>query len=685
MARKPIEWSTGKLTADRQDSVPMGKLGTRNRHASLRDKEPHAPMWWKLDAEHTPAAILATVQHIKNTQTSMEMQRSVCTRLYGGSTPGTAYGINLDRMQLIHPSLTGRLTYNICAIVVDSMLNKITKNKVRPMFLTEGGSYRQQRRAKRLTQFAEGIFYETKFDTAVAPRVAKDAYVVGDGFIHVYPDWATKRVRIERTMASELFVDTIDGFYGEPCQMTRAKNIDRQKVLESFGRKEDGKPDRAAIEAINRCKNTGKELFGSTYQFVDDGIAVFESWHLPTTPDSGDGLHTICIDGYELFREEWKKAYFPFVKVPWKDRMYGWHGGSLVEELIGTQVEMNYLLNMMQRAFRMMAAFKIVTETGTVPDAHFNDKLGTIIKIPKGAMTPQYLTPPAINPQFFEHFERIKSRGFEIARISQLSATGLKPAGLDSGEAQRVYHDIESEGLQVPGHIYEQMHLDVIRLAIDVVRDIFAEKKSYKIKAPVSSSGLPGLKFLKEIDWKDVQMEDDEYVLRAYPMSALPSTPAGRLATINDLARGGFIDGPTARKLMDFPDLSQVETLLGSAENWVMKCLDKAIEDAEFDPPDELMNLQLAETLCVQEISAGEAAGLEDDNLSVLRDWLQQVKYLQGKAATAAPQAAQPADVGSSAGIGVIPEMGQNPMMTGGAMQSPPGAMPPGMIPGALQ
>ena len=673
MARKnsTVEWRSMKEQGAAEEKAKKGKVVDKLNALKRR------PEWWTVDEkkpDQVTGAIKAVLRHMQQTQSSLEQQRNICVRLYGGLVPGMHYGSQLDRTQTIHPSVAGRLTYNLTAIVVDSLMSKITKNRVRPYFLTQGGNYRMQRRAKKLSQFAEGLFYETRFDE-LAPVIFRDGAVMGDGLVHVYEDPTSERVVIERVMPYELYVDMIDGMYGEPQQMHRVKNIDRQKVLAAFGEHGDNE------KTILACNPSGTEFTGTPYQFVTDSIAVAESWHLPSGPGAKDGRHVISIDSGVLVDEPWEKDYFPFAKFSWKPRIYGWHGSSLVEELIGTQVEMNYLLHMMQRAFRMMAGFKIVVENGTIPDGHFNDKLGTILHLPKGGQMPQYISPTALNPQYFDHFERIKARGFEIARLSQMSAVGMKPAGLDSGEAQRVYHDIESEGFQYVGHAYEQFHLDVIALAIDVVRDIYTRKgDGYKLRAPVASYSMPGNRFLREMNWSEVNMKEDEYVLRAYPTSALPSTPAGKLAQVNDLARAGYIDEATARKLMDFPDLTQVQTLLGAAEDWVMKCLDAIIEDDKFIAPSPLMNLQLAETLCVQEIALGSATDMEEDKLGELERWLSQVKFLQGKGATAAPMAAQPGQVASSAGVGVVPDMGATGP-TGGALQGQP--MPPGASPAA--
>jgi len=630
--------------------------------------------WWLLPDEEAPGALMGMLQQIRNQQIAFEQQRQICARLYGGLLPGSYFGATMDRLHMLHPSLSGRLTYNVVAIVVDTLISRITKNTVRPLFLTQGGDYRQQRRAKKLSQFADGMSYETKMDD-LGPQAFRDALVLSEGLLHVYEDRVKGRVSTERVMPSELYVDEIDGFYSTPTQMTRAKAVDREQLLEAW------KGDKRATEMIKNCRMATLDGMGGDTRGISDTIPIAESWKLPTGMDpetkepTADGVHVLwCEKGILTPKDErvYRKTRFPFAVYRWKPAIYGWHGTSLASELIGSQVEMNHLLIMFQRAFRLMAAFRIWIEHGTVPDSHFQDKIGTILHGPKGSSPPQFLTPPAMNEQYFRHFETIKSRAFEIARLSQASAVGERPAGLDSGEAQRVYHDIEGEGFQHPSKQYEAFHLDVTSLQIDTVRDIFEREKTYSLNAPVASTSLPGQRFLRTIDWKQVKLDEDEYVLKCYPTSSLPTTPQGKLATIQDLMRAGLIDPPTARKLLDYPDLTQVQSLLGAAEDWIMSRLDKIVEDGHYLPPDPWMNLQMAETLGLQEFSLGAANNMEDQKLDMLRRWITQVRDYK-KAAIAS---VQPPVAPGAPGPGLPPGRGQPAPAPVSPMLPPQGTQP---------
>jgi hypothetical protein len=637
---------------------------------SKKGETPAGQKWWLMSDEQIPNALMSTLNHIKKNQASMEQETVILSRLYGGRMPGSAYGTPAAGPgRSLHPSVSGRLTYNVMAIVFDALVSKITKDDLSTQFVTNGGDYRQQRRAKKLSQFSDGINYETKMDK-IGPDIFRDSMYAPFGVVHTFADWATKRVRSERVMPGELYIDYTDGFYGDPTQMHRVKMMDKDRLKAAF-------PEHA--EAIEKCNDTGP-LFVNNDQLLTDQVAVGESWHLPSGIDDNgeptdDGCHAIYIANQVLTDEkerEWKKTRFPFSFDRWKEDTEGFHGIPLGRDLVGCQVEMNHLNLMFQRAFRMMAAFRIWVETGTVPDQHFQDKIGTILHGPKGSQPPQFLSPPALNQQYFQHRDSIKAQAFEIARISQLSAVGQKPAGLDSGEAQRVYHDIESEGFSLTQKRYEAFRLDVAEMQIDVVRDIFEQTKEYKLRAPVNSSTLPGYRFLRSMDWRAVRLEQDEYQIRGYSTSSLPSTPAGRFATIQDWMRAGLVDAETGRKLLNVPDLIQANSMLGAAEDWIMMCLDEIVENGKMRRPDPYMNLGMALKLGIQELSLGSANGMEEEKLDMLRGWIQEVDRLKNAAALAAATP-NPALQGLPPGMGV----GAPPPQSG--MLPPPGTAVPGM------
>ena len=95
---------------------------------------------------------------------------------------------------------------------------------------------------------------------------------------------------------------------------------------------------------------------------------------------------------------------------------------------------------------------------------------------------------------------------------------------------------------------YEQAFLDATEIMIECAKDIAKETRNYKVK-------VPGSGFLQTIEWKDVSMKNDQYLMQSYPTSALSQTPSSRLAEVQELMQAGLVSKEDGMKLLDFPDL----------------------------------------------------------------------------------------------------------------------------------
>ena len=584
------------------------------RQEKPKDLQPDAQsyIWWKAQPNKLPGIIAALTLHIKNQQRALAYSRGQSFRLYSGQPATGLLGPN-TQVSLVLPQTSQRITFNVIAVILDTLVSKITKNKVRPMYLTSGGHYRQQRKAKKLNTFVDGIFYENKFDQ-LGPEIFRDSMIDGEGVCKVFPDPFTKRIAMERMIWNELYIDEQDGLYRNPRSAHHITNVDRAALIAAFPEHETLIMTAAMPENPRGASITAQ-------------VSVAESWHLPSGPETHDGRYAITISNGVLHDIEYKRPHFPFAVLYWKTRKLGWHGQSLVEDLTGIQYEINYILWLITRSIKLMGSYKIAVENSSkVQDTHINDKIGAIIHFNK--TPPQYLNPPAVNPELYQQMDRLEQKAFTVARLSMLSAAGIKPAGLNSGEAQRVYHDIEEQGFAYTSRTYEQFHLDVATLAIEAVKEIFETEGKYLVKSDVPSQTLPGRRFLKSVDWKDIDLTEDEYIQKAFPVSSLPSTPAGRIQTVTELSSAGWIDQTTAMKLLDFPDLAAVENLVTAQENWITKCLDGIVDRGRYTPPDPLMDLTMADKLARMEYAFGAASELEPKKLDMLLAFIERVAEL---------------------------------------------------------
>ena len=575
--------------------------GDKNQSVSPNDT---SRKWWLLDGLEMAQTIVSTVTSLAAGDAKRQTQYQISARLYGNTSIMGISGLNYSKIQSVQSTLKDRVSYNVIGSCIDTLQSKMTKNKPKPAFITSGGSWKLQRQAKKLDKFIDGIFYENNA-YELATQIFKDACVFGDGIVHVFEDHG--RCKFERVIPSEIYVDQMESFYGYPRQMHRVRNVDRDVLLELYPEHKD----------LILSADAAKVDITGTYQNISDQITVVESYHLPSGPDAKDGVHVIAIDKGILFKEKWEKSYFPFAKFSWSNRLYGFWGQGLAEQLQNLQLEINKILWVIQRSMHMAGTFKVFLERGSkIVKEHISNDIGVLIDY-TGA-PPAFATPPIVPQEIYMHLQTLKSQAFEQAGISMLSATSQKPAGLNSGKALREFNDIETERFMAVGQAFEQFFINLGKLAVETVKDIFAREKSYVIRTP-------GKKFLETLDWKNIKLEDDEYVLKIYPVSKLPRDPAGQLQTITEYIQAGFISPRAGRRLLDFPDLEKAEDLATAQEDWLQQVIEQMIDDGKVYHPEPDDDLELARELALQYLPFAKMNGAPEDNLQLLRDFIAEI------------------------------------------------------------
>lgn len=527
-------------------------------------------------------------------------------------------GNNAARLYTIQNAIKDRVTYNVTQSCIDTATALIAENKPRPYFLTSGASYRIQRKAKKLNQFVDGIFYENQA-YRLGPLAFRDAAIWGDGFIHVWD--RNGRVAFERVLAAELWVDEVEGQYGNARSMTRVKPVDREELIGFL-------PDKAAI--IRGANKASAQETGD-YQTISDMVLVRESWRLPSKPGGKDGAHLISIDGHALTAvESWEHDWFPFARIPWCPRPFGFWSQGLAEQLQGIQLELNKLLWVIQRSQHLAGSFKVFLQNGSkIVKEHITNEIGA--QVTYTGQPPIFYTPEPVSAGYYQHVGTLIDRAYEQAGISQLSAQAKKPEGLNSGKAIRAYDDKQQGRFSTNARLNEQLYLDIARLAISVAKDIAQDNGGhYEVS-------VPGKTFLQSIDWKDIDLAEDEYVMQCFPVSSLPTDPEGRLQTIQEYIQAGMLSPRQGKRLLDFPDLEQVEGLANAAEDLLTEVLDRIVDDGEYTPPEPTDDLQLGMELALEYIARGRMQALEPERLEMLRSWKSQAEALMQMALPPAP------------------------------------------------
>lgn len=585
--------------------------------------------WWTLKQDELPEAISRVIGFLHSSQTGRMTQLDMGTRLYGNVSLMGLNGLSYSRLVQRTRATTDRLTYNVIQSAIDTLTSKIGKNKPRPLFLTSGGDWRQQQKAKNLGKFVDGIFYEN--DAYHQGSIMfRDACIWGTGITHVYNHYG--RVKHENVIPHEIYIDEVEAARRNPRQLHRVKIVDRMQLADMFP---------SSKKKILQVASATYDEVGA-YQHVSDVVVVRESWHLPSGPDAKDGLHIITIDNALLLHESWDKNYFPFAFFHWNPRPIGFWGQSVCEEIQPDQLEINKALWVLTRSYHLAGSFKILLANGSkIVKEHLTNDVGAIINYT--GTPPQYITPPIVPVEYYQHIESMIQRAFTKVGVSMLSAGSMKPQGLDSGKALREYNDIESDRFMTVGRFYQKYYLDLAKLDIQCAKEIYEEEGDYSVYAIHRNSTV-------KVDWSSVDLAEDQYVMKEYPTSTLPQDPEGRLQTIQEYAQAGMMSLTTARRLLDFPDLEQVESLQNASEEYLNKILEEIVNAEEDEDgnlwvpktgrevpfimkqPEPFDDLQLARELGLQYYAQGKTNELEESKLALIRQFIQKVELLQGQA-----------------------------------------------------
>lgn len=581
--------------------------------------------WWKHTEDDMELAlnVAGTIRFIKGHQGARNEQLTMDTRLYGKTSAYNLIGTAFTRAASINTNpMSDRISFNLCQSVIDTLVSKIAKNKVVPTFITNGGVWKMQRKAEKLSKFLDGIFYacNVHLETVLA---FFHAAIWGDGILHVFDNYG--KVGIEQVLPHEILVDMVETLSGPPRQMHRERIADRGVLMDLYPDKKE------AIASLSPA--AVPELGGSGT--VADLLTVTESWHLPSGPDAGDGYHAICCQDIVLFKEEWTKDYFPFVFFHYARRPLGFWGQGACERLQSLQGEINRLMIAIQKSMWMGAGFKIFSHiTDKIPVQHFTNDIAPVVKW-SGDHPPIYVAPQLVQSEIYPWLDNLIAKGYQQEGVSQLSAASVKPVGVNSGKGLREMDNIEADRFLFTQQDLENFVLEVGRQAIEVAKDIYKDKKTYKVV-------FPSTRFVETIDWKDIQLEADEYVLKAYPTSTLPDEPAGRLETIQEYMQAGLLSPRAGRKLMQMPDIEMSDSLANAKEDLLHKVFEEMLDEGEYKAPEPFWDLQLAGQLVLDYINYATLHNAPEDRIQLLRDFNAQLGDLVGATTPPPPPGGPP-------------------------------------------
>lgn len=583
--------------------------------------------WWLAQDDNTLCSqLLSTTEYLKRVNQMRVKQASVFTRLFSGKPLYNFLASNatLDNSNQLP---IGRPTANVVYSCIDTLTSRIGSDRPEPTFLTDGGDYKQRRLSKEANQFILGEFHREK---VYQKRLLsfRDSCVLGNGFTKVFAK--DGKVCLERTIETEILTDYNDSYYGSPTQLIQIKLVDRSTFLELF-------PDHENI--IEDATHGNVDQTPRSTETVADQFIIAEGWHLKSAAEAEDGRHVIVCSAGVILDESYEHNYFPFVKDSYNPNVVGWYAQGLTEILMPTQMELYRILIIASQSIELMGVPRIlIEEMSKILETSFNNRIGSIIKYRN--TPPQFVTTPSLGPDIMPWVQWLTQNAYEIAGISSLSAAGVKPPGLNSGEAIRSADEVQENRFSALQQRYQDGFTDLAYKWIDCAKDIVdSTGKSYK-------TVFAGKDGVREIDFKSIGMLKDTYVIQLYEQSSLPKDPAGRQAKLSEMLASGEITSQEFRRLSNFPDLKQSDQLAAALEERILYSLDQIIDgDKNFDfskiAPDPFIldPSDLATTLTVNYINKYSITNLEEEKMDWLRTYFTQIQDLKQQAQPPQPQA----------------------------------------------
>lgn len=597
-------------------------------------------LYWEeeTDAEARGKAVQQVFDAIEDEQSSYRQRTLEHMRMYR----------NLNMLShvsgVISPTmLSSPLALNVVRNMTNAVHSKITKHRVKTTFQTIGGDWQMREKARLLDAYGLGLTLRENLPR-VTPKCVLDALVIGHGVMKTYKSQG--KPVFERIFSPNLVVDFAEGAFGNPAHYYEVRLIDKQRLKRMY-------PDHAEeIEQMNPVTSSDDDFYLFQESPSTTMIRVVQALYIDPD-DEKKGFLSVVANGRELHGAKWTDGD-PYSVIRWGEGNMGWYGMGLAEELRGIQIEINRLLRKIQTAFSLLAnPYILADRSSAISRGQITDMPGSVILY--NGKEPRVNAPMTVHPEVFAHLDRLYQRAYEISGVSQLSAQGQKPPGLESGRAMLVYEDVESDRFADFHRQWDELNVDCVRKAVRIGSKI----AGYSVR-------LFGQEEYEEINFKrDIGLDDDEWSVYPMPTALLGETPPAQIDNAERLMKMGLITEPTELlEQVTTPDIQAYVKRVTAPKRLAEKLVGRLLAGKEYIGPEPQMNLAL--TLEVAQTMYLEAR-MKDD---FPEKRLELVRRFMTRTVDLINQAAQPPTMGAGAmGPGAAPQLPQGP--------APEGAAPP--------
>lgn len=456
---------------------------------------------------------------------------------------------------------------NVIKSAIDSIVSKISTAHCRPFVNTVKGSFKTIQICKQLQIFFDYFFEEKDIASKIVAALL-NACVFDKG--HIY---------IDETSGDILSV--------QPWNV--------------YTRQSEGDdPKSCYIEFPNKSVDSLDEVtFGLLTEDEKKTLYVNVGYFY----DAKSKTKAILINRNvrKIFEIEFSEI--PLVTIHYTNPIIGNGCLSVADMLRGIQKEIDELMKRISDASILNPALTFfVSNASSIKVGQLNNKVGNIVQYnaPLGERPVETASNPFIADQYITLLDNLMEKAYNMVGISQLSAQGKKPAGLDSGVALATQADIESDRFQVLLDQYIRMFTDTAKKIIKVFE---------KTKDVVEPS-----RYALRISWGEVSKEYDKMRIQFSCADSLSKDPSEKLKQLQTLAQAGIIPATQIASLLELPDINRGYSVANNAFNATMTLIDSCIYEDNFEIPDYIPFQMIKEQIVNMQLSLKAAEGGTDSN-----------------------------------------------------------------------
>lgn len=459
---------------------------------------------------------------------------------------------------------TGPLpTINVIRSCIETHVSKIAQTKVRPFFNPRNGTFKTFKVCENAQAFFDQYYRQEDIYTQ-ATEALRDAEIFEYGLLWI----DEQNVRIERIRPWQFFYDPAEFHYSKGGKYLTRCFIEYRNY---------------PVSMLMQTKS-GEFLPEDVKKQYKEFQHLKVKWNIYYDLANLERVE-FCNDKL-MRRIPLESNVVPFEFIWYSPPVKSGFSTSLVDNLYTIQTEIDTLSRKIHMATELSPANTIFLPNGTlgkpgsIKASKISADIGRVYEydasIPGNG---QFVvsTPRPIDESYKVLLDYYVLKAYEMEGISQLSAQSKVSSNIQSGVMLDSLQDVESERHQVILSNYITMLMHVAEKMISIFPD--------------DALILPKRQGVKNVTWKDVKTERDNYALEFAPSSVLSNDPSTKMKEVEKLISMKVINAPQANKLLEFPDIQSGFNVVNSSYDDCQAIIQRAIEDEEYDFY-EVVNLQ---------------------------------------------------------------------------------------------